>query len=47
VRALLVDKDLAPKWHPSSLNDITEEWVASYFAPLWSESEHPLRDLGA
>lgn len=35
VRALLIDKDLSPKWHPATLNDMTEEWVDSYFVQLF------------
>ncbi|AZA83715.1 enoyl-CoA hydratase/isomerase family protein [Chryseobacterium lactis] len=31
VRALLVDKDLSPKWNPATWDDITEEWIDSYF----------------
>ncbi|PWN72406.1 enoyl-CoA hydratase/isomerase family protein [Chryseobacterium phosphatilyticum] len=31
VRALLVDKDLMPKWHPATWDDVTEEWINSYF----------------
>lgn len=31
VRALLVDKDLMPKWHPATWDNVTEEWVDSYF----------------
>ncbi|MCS4301073.1 enoyl-CoA hydratase/isomerase family protein [Chryseobacterium sp. BIGb0232] len=31
VRALLVDKDHSPKWHPATLDDITGEWIDSYF----------------
>lgn len=37
VRALLVDKDLAPKWHPSTLTAITNEWVDRYFEPIIGE----------
>lgn len=33
VRALLIDKDLKPKWNPSSINDVTEEHVAKFFRP--------------
>ncbi|KAB1228637.1 enoyl-CoA hydratase/isomerase family protein [Chryseobacterium viscerum] len=46
VRALLVDKDQSPKWHPATLNDVTKEWVDTYFTPLWSHEEHPLKNLG-
>lgn len=45
VRALLVDKDKQPKWKPAKLEDVTKEMVHSYFEPLWSEDEHPLREL--
>ncbi|WP_250255361.1 enoyl-CoA hydratase/isomerase family protein [Chryseobacterium sp. Marseille-Q3244] len=31
VRALLVDKDQSPKWHPATLDEVTQEWINSYF----------------
>lgn len=34
VRALLVDRDNAPVWNPSSLKDVTKERIASYFSSL-------------
>jgi enoyl-CoA hydratase len=34
VRALLVDKDKAPKWQPSTLADVTDDMVMRYLAPL-------------
>ena len=34
VRALLVDKDKAPKWTPSRLEDVTPDMVEALFAPL-------------
>jgi enoyl-CoA hydratase len=34
VRAALVDKDGAPRWAPSRLEDVTEAMVDAYFAPL-------------
>lgn len=36
VRALLVDKDKSPKWRPETLEQVTEQRVASYFEPLGS-----------
>jgi enoyl-CoA hydratase len=34
VRALLVDKDKAPKWQPAALADVTDDMVMRYLAPL-------------
>jgi enoyl-CoA hydratase len=34
VRALLVDKDKAPKWQPATLGEINDEMVMRYIAPL-------------
>ena len=34
VRALLVDKDNAPKWQPATLAEVTNDYVESYFQPL-------------
>ena len=39
VRALLVDKDNAPKWQPATLADVTPDMVERYFAPLSGEDE--------
>ena len=39
-RALLIDKDHAPKWNPARLEDVSDELVRSYFAPL---GKHDLR----
>jgi enoyl-CoA hydratase len=33
VRALLVDKDKAPKWRPARIGDVTPALIESYFAP--------------
>lgn len=42
IRAALVDKDRKPKWNPSSLEDVTDEIVNSYFGNL-GENELVLR----
>ncbi|WP_029031290.1 enoyl-CoA hydratase/isomerase family protein [Salinarimonas rosea] len=34
VRAVLVDKDHAPRWSPPRLEDVTPEAIEAYFAPL-------------
>jgi enoyl-CoA hydratase len=34
VRALLIDRDQAPKWQPANLAGVTQEMVEAYFAPL-------------
>ena len=47
IRALLIDKDQKPKWHPPTLAQVTPEWTEGFFASPWNASEHPLADLGA
>jgi len=34
VRALLIDRDNAPKWQPDTLSAISDDMVAGYFVPL-------------
>lgn len=36
VRAILVDKDGAPRWNPASLEDVTDDNIAALLAPLES-----------
>ncbi len=44
VRALLIDRDQAPKWQPARLEDVSEATVEAYFAPLGpDELELPSR----
>lgn len=44
VRALLRDKDGAPKWSPQQFEDVTSDVVEKYFAPLGDdELQLPLR----
>jgi len=39
IRAVVIDKDNAPKWNPPSLEAVSEEKVKSYFAPLSAGEE--------
>jgi enoyl-CoA hydratase len=34
IRAVIVDKDNAPKWHPLHISEVPERDVEAYFAPL-------------
>jgi enoyl-CoA hydratase/carnithine racemase len=45
VRALVIDKDNAPKWNPPTLEEVTPEMVARFFEPVWPDYAHPLRHL--
>lgn len=46
VRALVIDKDHAPRWNPPQLEQVTPEMVEAFFEPAWPAYAHPLRDLG-
>lgn len=39
VRALLIDKDQQPKWRPNSIEEVTQEHVNKFFAPLPDKDE--------
>lgn len=45
VRALVIDKDNAPRWNPADLNDVSAEMVDTFFVPVWPAHAHPLRSL--
>ncbi len=45
VRALLIDKDGAPKWQYADLQTLPRAHVLSHFEAL--QSPHPLADLGS
>ncbi len=43
IRAVIVDKDQAPRWQPLSLESVTEAEVERHFAPVDRELELPER----
>jgi hypothetical protein len=45
VRALIVDKDNAPRWNPPRLADVNPASIDAFFRPRWSAAEHPLASL--
>lgn len=47
IRALLIDKDRAPRWQPATLAEATAAWADTFFISPWPADQHPLADLGA
>lgn len=45
VRALLVDKDQSPRWTPQTTDLVTSDWIQSHFKSLWTEDNHPFKNL--
>jgi enoyl-CoA hydratase len=41
IRAVIIDKDQAPRWQPSTLAAVSAAEVERHFAPLASELELP------
>ena len=39
VRALLVDKDKAPRWNPATLSDVSEDVLTDFLGPLTDTDE--------
>jgi enoyl-CoA hydratase/carnithine racemase len=39
VRAVIIDKDRAPKWQKKEITQVTNEQVASFFEPLEEDKE--------
>lgn len=46
VRALLMDKDLQPKWQYNTVAEVPEAVIAELFRSPWQPEQHPLRHLG-
>lgn len=47
VRALLIDKDMSPKWQFASVSDVPKDTVEHFFTSPWTEQTHPLANLGS
>lgn len=45
IRALLIDKDNAPRWRPMHLDEVTDASVEAFFRERWRPRNHPLCDL--
>ena len=45
IRALVIDKDLKPRWNPRTINEVKPEMVEPFFKSPWTKREHPLSDL--
>jgi hypothetical protein len=45
IRALIIDKDNAPRWNPSRLDDVTDASVQAFFRDRWQGKVHPLGNL--
>ena len=45
IRALVIDRDNAPVWQPSRIEEVTPEMVKPFFVSPWLPHNHPLRSL--
>jgi enoyl-CoA hydratase/carnithine racemase len=45
IRALIIDKDNAPAWQPTRLEDVTPAMVDAFFTPAFAGRPHPLAHL--
>lgn len=45
VRALLIDKDKAPKWRYDSVTTVEDTYIAGLLSSPWDKTDHPLRYL--
>ena len=45
IRALVIDKDHAPRWNPPQIEAVSAAMVEAYFVSPWHAAQHPLRDL--
>jgi enoyl-CoA hydratase/carnithine racemase len=47
VRAVLIDKDGAPHWRPSRIEEVTDSMIEDFFRDRWAAGAHPLAALEA
>lgn len=45
VRALLIDKDMQPRFSPATLREVEQDYVDAHFKAPWGDAPHPLADL--
>jgi len=45
VRALLIDKDKAPRWQYDKVESVENEYIAALLVSPWDKADHPLRYL--
>ena len=45
IRALVIDKDNAPRWNPSTLEAVDRDAVERFFRPRFGTRDHPLAHL--
>ena len=45
IRALLIEKDHAPKWNPPTLAEVSSASIEEFFRPRWDSESHPLKAL--
>ena len=45
VRAVLVDKDNAPRWQPAAIEAVSEDAIDAFFRDRWPAASHPLAGL--
>ena len=43
IRALVIDKDNAPKWNPAAIEDVDMAVVQAFFQSPWPSAVHPLK----
>ena len=45
IRALVIDKDHAPRWNPAQIEGVSAAMVEAFFVSPWAAAQHPLREL--